>query len=90
MCNGGTMKRELTNSVIDRKNVLNNSFVVRELQDQLGIKGIVFDGEYRFAVQDVAEFYEVSVRTVRRYLSQFSDELRESGYIDLENEMLDL
>lgn len=84
------MKRELTSSVIDRKNVLNNSFVVRELQDQLGIKGVIFDGEYRFTTQDVAEFYEVSVRTVRRYLSQFSDELRESGYIDLENEALDL
>ena len=84
------MKRELVDSAVDRKNVLNNSFAVSELQKQIGVSGILFEGEYRFTTQQVADFYEVSVRTVRRYLSQFSDELRESGYIDLENEALDL
>lgn len=84
------MKKELVNSAIDRKNILNNSFAVAELQNQLGVTGVLFDGEYRFTTQQVADFYEVSVRTVRRYLSQFGDELRESGYIDLENEALDL
>ncbi|MEO7905127.1 MAG: DNA-binding protein [Candidatus Saccharimonadales bacterium] len=84
------MKRELVDSAIDRKNVLNDSFAVSTLQQQLGVKGVLFQGEYRFTTQQVAEFYEVSVRTVRRYLSESNDELRESGYIDLENEALDL
>lgn len=84
------MKKELVDSSIDRKNILNNSFAVKALRDQLGVTGALFDGEYRFTIQQVADFYEVSVRTIRRYLSQFGDELRESGYIDLENEALDL
>ena len=84
------MKRELVDSAIDRKNVLNDAFAVSALQQQLGVKGVFFDGEYRFTTQQVAEFYEVSVRTIRRYLSESSDELRDSGYLDLENEALDL
>ncbi len=84
------MKKELVESAVDRKNILNNSFAVNELQRQLGIKGVLFNDEYRFTTQQVADFYEVSVRTIRRYLAQFSDELRASGYIDLETEALDL
>lgn len=72
------MKKGLVDSSIDRRNILNNSFAVLELQNQIGINGVLFDGEYRFTTQQVADFYEVSVRTVRRYLSQFGDELRES------------
>ena len=84
------MTKQLVDSAIDRKNILNNSFAISELQSQIGIKGALFEGEYRFTTQQVADFYEVSVRTVRRYLSQFGEELRASGYIDLENETLDL
>ncbi len=84
------MAKELTNSSIDRKNILNDSFAVSELQRQLGIRGVLFGGEYRFTTLQVADFYEVSIRTIRRYLSQFGEELRQSGYVDLENEELDL
>lgn len=84
------MKKELVNSSVDRKNILNNPFAIEELQRQLGVKGVLFDGEYRFTTQQVAEFYEVSVRTLRRYLKAHEKELRESGYLDLENEQLDL
>ena len=84
------MTKELVDSSIDRKNILNNSFAVTELQNQIGVKGVLFDGEYRFTTQQVADFYEVQPRTVRRYLLQFGDELRENGYIVLENEALDL
>lgn len=84
------MKKELIDSSIDRRNILNNSFAINELQEQLGIKGVLFEGEYRFTTQQVADFYEVDPRTIRRYLTQSGDELRESGYIVLENETLDL
>ncbi len=84
------MTKKLVDSSIDRKNILNNSFAVTELQNQIGIKGVLFDGEYRFTTQQVADFYEVQSRTVRRYLLQFGDELRDNGYIVLENEALDL
>lgn len=83
------MTKQLVDSAIDRKNILNNSFAVSELQDQIGIRGVLFDGEYRFTTQQVADFYEVESRTLRRYLTQFGGELRDNGYIVLENEALD-
>lgn len=84
------MKKKLVDSAIDRKNILNNSFAMAELQGQLGIKGVLFEGEYRFTTQQVADFYEVEPRTLRRYLNQFDEELRENGYMVVENEALDL
>ena len=40
--------KDLTTSDIERQNVLNNRFAVDEMQRQLGIEGMLFEGEYRF------------------------------------------
>ncbi|CAN5341828.1 hypothetical protein BH10ACI1_BH10ACI1_09830 [soil metagenome] len=72
--------KDLTDSQIERRNVLNNNPAVREIYEQVGFYGIRFDDEYRFTKQQVAEFFEVDERTIERLLEQHGDELVSSGY----------
>ncbi len=74
------MNKDLTISDIERQNVLNNKFAVENIQQQLRIEGMFFDGEYRFTKQMVADFYGVDVSTIDRYLTQHGDELKHNGY----------
>ena len=37
--------------------------------------------EYRHTTQMVADFYGVDERTVKRYLENYSDELKHNGYV---------
>ena len=39
-----------------------------------------FEGRYCMTKQMVADFYEISISTVDRYLEQNGDELRHNGY----------
>ena len=71
----------LTVSNIERQNVLNNRYAVDALQENLGFTGMLFEGEYRFTKKMVADFYEVDLSTIDRYLSQYSDELKHNGYV---------
>ena len=72
---------DLTISNIERQNVLNNRYAVDVLQEHLGFTGMLFEGEYRFTKKMVADFYEVDLSTIDRYLSQYADELKHNGYI---------
>ena len=60
--------KDLTNSQIDRKNVLNNNMAIKEMYNQLGFTGIYFENKYRFTLNQVAKFYEVDTRTIERVL----------------------
>lgn len=73
--------KDLTTSDIERQNVLNNRFAVDEMQRQLGIEGMFFEGEYRFTKKMVADFYDVDISTINRYLDSNSEELNHNGYI---------
>lgn len=73
--------KDLTTSNIDRQNILNNRFAVEEVQSQIGITGMLFNGEYLFTKQMVADFYEVDISTIDRYLSSYGDELKHNGYV---------
>ena len=73
--------KDLTTSDIERQNVLNNRFAVDEMQRQLGIEGMLFEGEYRFTKKMVADFYDVDISTINRYLDSNSEELNHNGYI---------
>lgn len=70
----------LDNSVLDRRNILNNPFAVELVQKEVGIKGHKFEGEYRYTVEQVISFFEIDLRTLRRYISKFTNELEENGY----------
>ena len=72
---------DLTVSNIERQNVLNNKYAVAKIQDNLGIVGMAFEGEYRFTKKMVADFYEVDERTIERYIEQYAKELSSNGYV---------
>ncbi len=72
--------KDLTVSNIERQNVLNNRFALDKIQEHLDISGLLFDGEYRFTKKMVADFYEVDVSTIDRYLFTNGDELKHNGY----------
>lgn len=72
--------KDLTNSQIERRNILNNNFAVQEIYSQTGFHGILFDGEYHFTRQQVTQFFGIDERTIERLLEQHSEELTLAGY----------
>ncbi len=72
--------KDLTNSAIDRQNILNNNSAIKEIYDQIGFVGILFEGRYRYTLVQVAKFYEVDIRTIKRLLETYESELQNSGY----------
>lgn len=75
------MNRDLTQSNIERQNILNNRFAVENIAKSLDVVGMLFEGEYRFTKQMVADFYQVDERTIERCVEQNIDELKHNGYI---------
>ena len=72
--------KDLTNSPVERKNVLNNNSAIKEVYGQLGFVGIMFENKYRYTLNQVAKFYEVDARTIKRFLEEHSVELKNAGY----------
>ncbi|NCQ10765.1 MAG: DNA-binding protein [Bacteroidetes bacterium] len=82
------MKRDLTQSAIDRQNILINSQAIEIISSKLGFNGLLYNEEYKFTTKMVADFYEVDVRTVKRYVENFEDELGHNGYVVLKGAKL--
>ncbi len=40
----------------------------------------MFENRFRFTKDMTAEFYDVDIRTIERYLENHSDELKQNGY----------
>lgn len=74
------MSKDLTTSVVDRQNVLNNPYALAEIEKAAGIQGIPFEGKSVVLKEQVAAFFEVTVRTVENYLEEFTEELAKNGY----------
>ena len=74
------MTRNLTNSKLDRQNILNNEFAISTIQDQTQIAGIMFEGRIRFTKSMVAKYFNVDVRTIERYISDNLSEISQNGY----------
>ena len=74
------MNKDLTNSEIDRQNILNNAYALAEIEKTFQIKGVFFEERIRFIKEQIAKFYEVDIRTIERYLEQFHEELGNNGY----------
>ncbi len=72
--------KDLTVSQVDRQNILNNPYVLSELEEVSQIQGIEFEGKIILTKEQVANFFEVTTRTIENYLEKFSDELRQNGY----------
>lgn len=82
------MNKDLTNSNINRQNILNNTFALNEIYEYIGFQGIYFNGEYKYTKTMVADFYNIDERTVDRYLESFSEELRYNGYVLIKGKQL--
>ena len=71
----------MTQSNIERQNILNNRFAIEKMAKALDVVGMLFEGEYRFTKQMVADFYEVDERTIERCVEQNLEELKHNGYV---------
>lgn len=74
------MSKDLTNSAVDRQNILNNPYALAEIEKAAGVRGIPFEGKTVVLKEQVAAFFEVTVRTVENYLEQNAEELARNGY----------
>jgi hypothetical protein len=72
------MSKDLTNSALDRQNILNNPYAVAEIEKAAGIRGIPFEGKTVVLKEQVAAFFEVTPRTIDNYIEKYDDELRQN------------
>lgn len=84
------MSKDLTNSAIDRQNILNNPFALAEIEKAAGIQGIPFEGKTVVLKEQVAAFFEVTLRTIENHLEQNAEELARNGYEVLKGNRLKL
>lgn len=71
---------DLTTSVLDRKNILNNNTAIQAVYQEIGFNGVLFEGKYRFIKHQVANYFEIDTRTIDRLLENHKEELESSGY----------
>lgn len=82
------MKRDLTQSAIDRQNILNNNQAIESIQNKIGLVGLLFDGEYIFTSRMVSDFYGITTRTLTNILINYEEEVKHNGYKVLKGEKL--
>jgi hypothetical protein len=82
------VNKDLTNSPLDRQNILNNPYALAEIEKAAGIRGIPFEGKTVVLKEQVAAFFEVTLRTVENYLQQNAEELSRNGYEILKGKRL--
>ena len=73
------MSKDLTNSAVDRQNILNNPYVLAEIETAAGVCRFPFEGNTVMLKEPVATFFEVTVQTVETYLEQNTEELSLNG-----------
>lgn len=80
--------KDLTSSEVSRQNILNNQFAIYEIQNQLNIDTIEYNNELIFTKEQIAEFFDVDIRTIERYMETNKKELEQNGYRVLRGEAL--
>ena len=85
---GKVAMKDLTTSRIDRQNILNNEFAVEEIRDKSGVEGVIWEDKLYLTREMVASFFEVDIRTISRYVEQYSEELSDNGYEVLRGQRL--
>ncbi len=74
------MAKNLTNSQLDRQNVLNNRYAMQKLREHLDLEGIFFEDNFVFTKQQLVRLFDVSDSTIEKYLASHGDELKINGY----------
>jgi hypothetical protein len=80
--------KDLTQSAIDRQNILNNSQAVEKIQNFIELTGLFYEGEYLFTSKMVADFFKVDIRTIKRAIENFEKEIKHNGYQVLKGQKL--
>ena len=80
--------KDLTQSAIDRQNILNNSQAIEKIRGYIGLSGLLYEGEYLFTSKMVADFFSVDVRTIKRVLENFEEEVKHNGYYIIKGQKL--
>ena len=66
----------LTTSVLDRQNILNNDVAISEIKKEIAVDGVFFADSIYFTKEMVANFFDVEIRTIERYISLYNEELK--------------
>jgi hypothetical protein len=74
------MSQDLTTSVLRRQNVLNNPYALQRIEQELDIKGLLFEGMPVFTMEQAALLFDVDKRTIERIVSEHNEELSKNGY----------
>lgn len=82
------MSKDLTTSRLDRQNILNNDTAIKEIIKKSDINGIFWNEKIYLTRDMVANFFEVDIRTISRYLEQNTEELVSNGYQILKGKKL--
>jgi hypothetical protein len=53
--------KDLTTLQIDRQNILNNDLALREVKNQTGLQGIIFEDKLCFTKSMTATYFDVNV-----------------------------
>lgn len=63
---------------VERQNVLNNRFAIKEAEKQFNLKGIEMNGIVYYTRQQIADFFEVDIRTIERLSNDNKEELEKN------------
>jgi len=74
------MANDLTNSPIERQNVLNNRYALEKIEEHLTLGGLEFEGDALLTKQQIIDLFKVSESTIEKYLSTHEAELKNNGY----------
>ena len=74
------MSKNLTESDIHRRNILNNKYALLEIEKEIAFPGILFESTLKYTKKQIADYYKIDNRTIERYIEQHEDELSENGY----------
>lgn len=77
---GDIAVRDLTESQIDRQNILNNAIAINELQSKMHLNGIQWENNTWFTKEYVAKLYDVDIRTIENQVSKNYEEITGNGY----------
>ena len=73
------MTKDLTNSQLDRQNILNNELALEEIRRVINITAVFWNEKYYLTKELIASYFEVDVRTIERYINTHTEELSNNG-----------
>ncbi|MFK5987178.1 MAG: DNA-binding protein [Pseudomonadota bacterium] len=82
------MKKDLTHSSVERQNILNNGYALQAIRKYVGLPAIEFEEESWLTKQMIADFFEIDISTIDRYLEKYADELKHNGYVLMKGKRL--